>query len=325
MPVDPQVQVILDQLAALPDERRLVHMSVEEGRAMLERLSATAGGDAAELASVDDRAFSGPAGDVPVRIYRPAADGTDAAACEPALVWFHGGGWVLGSIETADVTCRRLARDAGVVVVSVGYRRAPDHPYPAGLDDCYAALVWVAANAAELHIDAGRIAIGGDSAGGNLAAAVALAARDRRGPAVCFQLLVYPVTDALQSYPSIRENGEGYLLTTEAMEWFVVHYLGAGHEHGNPKDPLVSPLYAEDLSGLPPALVITAEYDPLRDEGEAYGLRLQQAGVAAKVSRYDGMIHGFFGMAGLVDAAQPALDEAAAAVVAAVRRGGALT
>jgi acetyl esterase len=227
------------------------------------------------------------------------------------LVWFHGGGFVLGSIEVSDVTCRDLAVQAGVVVVSVGYRLAPEHPYPAGLDDCYAALVWVTATAGDLGVDPRRVAIGGDSAGGNLAAVVALAARDRGGPDVRFQLLVYPVTDALMSYPSTRDNGQGHMLTDDAMKWFIELYLG---EQGDPKDPLVSPIYADDLAGLPPALVITAEYDPLRDEGEAYGARLQQGRVAAKVSRYDGMIHGFFSMGAFIEAARPAPAEAADAI-----------
>jgi acetyl esterase len=305
MALDPQAKTLLDQMASL-GEPPIQELGVAQARALLEGFAAI-GGPPAEMARVEDRTFAGPAGDVPVRIYRP----TDDAGPQPVLVWFHGGGWVLGSIDGSDLTCRDLAAQAGVVVVSVGYRLAPEHPYPAGVDDCYAALVWVTADAGDLGVDPTRVAVGGESAGGNLAAVVALAARDRGGPAVRFQLLVYPVTDALMSYPSIRANGQGYLLTDDAMKWFVELYLG---ERGDPKDPLVSPLYADDLSGLPPALVITAEFDPLRDEGEAYGTRLQQGRVAAKVSRYDGMIHGFFGLGAIVEAARPATAEAADAL-----------
>jgi acetyl esterase len=312
MPLDPQLKTMLDQLASLGGPP-LSELGVDGARAFLESMKML-DGPLPELASVDDRTFAGPAGAVPVRIYRPTRESTP----QPVLVWFHGGGWVLGSIDLGDHTCATLAKQAGVVVVSVGYRLAPEHPYPAGPDDCYAALEWVAANAGELGVDAERIAVGGDSAGGNLAAVVALLARDRRGPVLRFQLLVYPVTDALLSYPSIHENGEGYMLTGDAMKWFVELYLG---EHGNPKDPRVSPIYAGDLAGLPPALVITAEFDPLRDEGEAYAKRLEQAGVAATSSRYDGMIHGFFGMSAMLDGAKPAVDEAAAAVKAALASG----
>jgi len=303
--LDPQVKTVLDQLASL-NGPPIQELGVTEARALLERLAAI-GGPPAEVARVEDRTFAGPAGDVPVRIYRP----TDDAGPQPVLVWFHGGGWVLGSIEGSDLTCRDLAAQSGVVIVSVGYRLAPEHPYPSGLGDCYAALVWVTATAGDLGVDPDRVAVGGDSAGGNLAAVVALAARDRGGPAVRFQLLVYPVTDALMSHPSVRDNGQGYMLTDDSMKWFIELYLG---ERGDPKDPLVSPVYADDLSGLPPALVITAEYDPLRDEGEAYGTRLQRDRVAAKVSRYDGMIHGFFSMGAIVDAARRATAEAADAL-----------
>ena len=312
MPLDPQLKTMLDQMASLGGPS-LSEMGVDGARALLENLKIFTG-PGPELASVEDRTFAGPAGAVPVRIYRPTRD----AAAQPVLVWFHGGGWVLGSIDLGDHTCATLAQQAGVVVVSVEYRLAPEHPYPAGPDDCYAALAWVAANAGELGVDAERVAVGGDSAGGNLAAVVALIARDRGGPALRFQLLVYPVTDALLSYPSIHENGEGYMLTGDAMKWFVELYLG---EQGNPKDPLVSPIYAGDLASLPSALVITAEFDPLRDEGEAYAMLLEHAGVAATSSRYDGMIHGFFGMGDMIDGAKPAVDEAAAAVKKALASG----
>jgi acetyl esterase len=310
MALDPQIQTMLDQLASLGGPT-LAELGVDGARSLLEGMKAL-DGPPPELTRIEDRSFAGPAGDVAVRIYRPTGD----AAPQPVLVWFHGGGWVIGSIEVGDHTCRKLAKQSGIVVVSVEYGLAPEHPYPAGLNDCYAALEWVAASAAELGVDASRMAVGGDSAGGNLAAVVALMARDRNGPGLRFQLLVYPATDLLMTYPSVHNNGEGYLLTSDAIKWFVELYLG---EHGDPKDPLVSPIYAGDLSGLPPALVMTGEFDPLRDEGEAYAERLRQADVPATTSRYDGMIHGFFGMGAMVDAARLAMEEAAAAIKEALR------
>ena len=223
-------------------------------------------------------------------------------------MYFHGGGWVIGSLETHDGTCRELAAGAGCVVVSVDYRLAPEHRYPAAAEDCYAATRWCAEHAAELAIDARRIAVGGDSAGGNLAAVVAQMARDRGGPGLVLQLLVYPVTDHDFGTASYRDNAAGYLLTAADMRWFWGHYLGDDTARG--AEPYASPLRAASLAGLPPALVITAELDPLRDEGEAYARALEAAGVAAKLHRYDGMIHGFFGMSAIMDQAVAAVREA---------------
>jgi acetyl esterase len=195
-------------------------------------------------------------------------------------------------------------------VVSVDYRLAPEHPAPAALDDCLAALTWCVENAVLLGIDATRVAVGGDSAGGNLAAALCQRVRNEFGPEIAFQLLVYPVIDCTISHPSYDENAEGYFLTKVGMEWFVGHYLG----DLDPKDPSVSPLHADSLVGLPPALVITAEFDPLRDEGEAYAAALREAGVPVELMRYDGMIHGFVGMAALIDDGRHALDRSGAAL-----------
>jgi acetyl esterase len=197
------------------------------------------------------------------------------------------------------------------VVASVDYPLAPEHPFPAAPEACLAVTRWLADHAAEFGADAARLAVGGDSAGGNLAAVCAQLARDRGGPALSFQLLIYPVTDCVGSFPSVRDNAEGYLLTADAMVWFRDHYLPPGCD---PKDPAASPVYAADLSGLPPALVITAEFDPLRDEGEAYGRRMERAGVPVTVSRYDGMVHGFFSMTAVLDAASQAMAEAASAL-----------
>ena len=268
-------------------------------------------GQPEEVARVDDRVLPVVEHDVPVRVYTPVeADGVDA----PLLLWLHGGGWVIGDLDTADATARSLAKRSGAVVVSVDYRLAPEHRAPAALDDCQAALTWCLENAELLGIDPTKVAVGGDSAGGNLAAALCQRVRDEFGPQLAFQLLVYPVTDCTMDHPSYAENAEGYFLTRDTMRWFIGHYLG----DLDPKDPSVSPLHAADLSGLPPALVITAEMDPLRDEGEAYAAALREAGTPAELIRYDGMIHGFVGMAAMIDDGQEALDVAAGALRAAL-------
>ena len=310
MPLDPQAQTLVDQVAAIGAPPMSSLEPAAARQVMLQMTKITDPGPADVV--VESRTIPGPAGDIPVRTYRPQGDGP-----LPLLVWFHGGGWVIGDLVTADPTCRELAQRAGIAVLSVDYRLAPEHPFPAGPEDCYAALVWATEHTDELGVDPARIAVGGDSAGGNLTAAVTLLAARRGGPQARFQLMVYPATDARMSYPSQSENGEGYMLTADSMRWFYNHYLG---DH-DPEDPIVSPIYApaDELAGLPPALVITAGYDPLRDEGEAYGLRLEQAGVPVKVSRYDGHLHGFFGMRGVIDAADAALAEAADALRQALR------
>lgn len=258
------------------------------------------------VGSVEDRTIPGPDEDIALRVYTPAE--TSGAG---ALVYFHGGGWVIGDLDSHDETCRRLCRGSGVRVFAVNYRRAPETTYPGAVDDCYAATAWVSANAAELGIDVARIAVGGDSAGGNLAAAVALLARDRGAPALAFQLLIYPVTAADFETPSYRDNAEGYLLSRRGMQWFWDQYVPDLDQR---REPYAAPLAAPSLSGLPPALVQTAEYDPLRDEGEAYARALRDAGNEAELTRYDGLIHGFFGMQDAVAAARGAMDEAVAAL-----------
>jgi len=243
-------------------------------------------GRAPEVGRVEDVTIPGPGGPLRVRLTAPGGGG----GAVPGLVFFHGGGWVAGSIATHDHLCRAITRDAGVGVVSVGYRLAPEDPFPAAVEDAEAATAWVAGNARGLGIDPARLAVGGDSAGGNLAAVVARRARDRGGPALAFQLLLYPITDAGMNTPSYAENAEGYFLTRAAMAWYWDRYVpDAARRLG----PDASPLRAGDLAGLPPALVVTAGYDPLRDEAEAYARRLAEAGVAARLAPYPGMIHGF--------------------------------
>lgn len=324
MPLDAQAETLLAQIALL-ETKPLEEMSVDEARQTL-AVFASLGGTGPEMASVRDLEVPGPAGEVHVRLYVPRGNPLKAASPGPAgtkvwplLVWFHGGGWVLGSLEDADAVSRRLADAAGVAVANVEYRLAPEHPFPAAPEDCAAAVRWLAAHGQELELDTGRVAVGGDSAGANLAAVTALRARDEGHPRLCFQLLVYPPTDATLHCASITENGEGYMLTRGAMSWFWDLYLGGGGP--DRRDPRVSPLWASDLSGLPPAMVMTAEYDPLRDEGEEYGRRLAQSGVPAAIRRFDGMIHGFFTGGALFDAAGEAVSEAAAALREALRPG----
>ncbi len=234
---------------------------------------------------VEDSAISGETGEIPIRIYRPNEDQE-----LPLLMWFHGGGWVLGDLDTGEFKCRKLAHDVGCVVVSVDYRRAPETPFPGAIDDCFAATLWAASSADELGVDPSHIAVAGDSAGGNLAACVALRARDA-GLNLVFQLLVYPVIEANFDRTSYSDNAEGYLLTASAMKWFWDCYVPNIADRNHPD---VAPICASDLSGLPPALVMTAEFDPLRDEAEDYGQALKAAGVDTVTRRYIGMTHAFY-------------------------------
>jgi acetyl esterase len=303
VPLDPQARALLDQLAAM-GAPPLSEQTPEEARAGFLLLTAIAG-TAEEPVPTEDRSVPGPAGDIPVRIYRPTTD-----TPLPVVVYFHGGGFVIGDIATHDTTCQRLAAGVPALVVSVDYRLAPEHRFPAAVDDCEAATAWASAHAAEFGGDPSRLAVGGDSAGGNLAAVIARRARDAGGPPIAFQLLIYPGTDMTRSLPSHAENGTGYLLDSDTMKWFLDNYLA----DTDPRDPDASPLFADDLSGLPPAFVLTAEFDPLRDEGEAYAERLRAAGVPVTTSRYDGMIHGFYGLDSIFDAAKKATAETVVAL-----------
>jgi acetyl esterase len=306
MAVKPEVATFLDMLQQM-GTAPINEQEPAEVRAAFGALSAL--GVKEEMASVTDQTIPGPGGEIPVRIYVPTTPLGDGPT--PVLVWFHGGGWVIGDLESTDTTVRTLANAAGMVTVSVDYRLAPESRFPAAVDDALAAVRWVVDNADSLGIDASRLAVGGDSSGGNLAAVAAQQLRDS-GPSVAFQLLVYPVTDARLGTPSMDENADGYFLTNDTMVWFVGHYVG----DGDPTDVRVSPFLAADeaLTGLPPALVITAEYDPLRDEGEAYGSRLRDAGVETTVTRYDGMIHGFFSLKDVLPDGGVAINEAATAL-----------
>lgn len=301
--LDPQAWFILKQLdsTGMPPMEQL---EPEMARASADfRLLA---GAPEAVQKVENRTIPIEGAEIAVRIYTPEGEGPF-----PVLVYYHGGGWVIGNLETVDVPCRMLANRAGCIVVSVDYRLAPEHKFPTAAEDAYAAVQWVAEHAVEIGADPGRIAVGGDSAGGNLAAVVSLMAREQGGPSLAYQMLFYPVTNHSYDTDSYRENAEGYFLTKNTMVWFWNHYL---RDEMDGQHPYASPLLAEDLSGLPPALVITAGFDPLRDEGEAYAERLKAAGVPVEATRYDGMIHGFIWMPGVLAASRDAINRAANAL-----------
>lgn len=265
------------------------------------------GGEPEPVAHVENRKIPGRGGEIPVRIYSPDKDGPF-----PGVVYLHGGGWVICDLNTHDNICRAISKRARAVVVAVDYRLAPEHRFPASLEDCLDATLWVADNAAALHIDPRRIAIAGDSAGANMATVIATKARDAKHPPLAMQVLVYPVTNLSEAdTPSHKEFGEDHFLTRSVMDWFVNQLFPPDADRRNPD---ASPTFNQDLRGLPPALVITAECDPLRDEGEAYARRLQSSGVQVTLTRYDGMIHPFLSFLGASPSAQKAVDQIAAAV-----------
>jgi acetyl esterase len=305
MPLDPRLRRLRDERerAGVPP---LYTLTLEQARTADLAAIRAGGGDPEPVHEVFDRLVPGPAGPLPVRVYRPVP-----VRPLPTLVYFYGGGWVLGTLDTGDAVCRALANRAGCLVVAAGYRHAPEARFPAPVHDCHAATVWVATNAGEIGADPDRIAVGGDSAGGNLAAAVTLLARERGDVALAGQLLVYPNTDHQADTASLRESDDPALFNRTSVAWYWGHYLS---NESDGLDPLASPLRAPSLSALPPALVITAEYDPLRDEGEAYAHRLAAEGVPVELVRYDGMAHGFFTMVGTLDTARAALDTAARAL-----------
>jgi acetyl esterase len=303
MPLDLKAKVMLGLWNALgtPPYRS---MTVEEVRAGRLQRGAHLSIAIVPVAEVSDRTIPGPVEPIPIRIYRPEGSGPF-----PIVVFFHGGGFTICNIETHDPICRALSDASGSVVISVDYRLAPEHKFPAAPDDSLAATRWAAEHASTLDGDPARLFVAGDSAGGTLATVTALRIRDEGGPALLGQILLYPVVDSHNDpLPSYFDNAEGYGLTSDTMDWFTEQYLvtpaDASHPHA-------FPLHHADLHGLPPALVLTAEYDPLRDEGELYAERLASAGVSTILSRYDGMIHGFIGYLGLFDQAMLAVEEVA--------------
>ncbi|MEU6582336.1 alpha/beta hydrolase [Nocardia sp. NPDC046763] len=304
MSLHPQVRALRDRLVAA-QVPPLYTLSLAQARAADIAAIRNSRGEPEPVHSVTNAVISGPEGPLPIRVYKPAvaADGP-----LPVLVYFFGGGWTLGSLETCDALCRTLTNAVGCVTVSIGYRLAPEHKFPAAVLDCAAGVRWVAANAAGLGVDAGRLAVAGDSAGGNLAAAVSLLARDSGGPAIASQVLIYPNTRYDGNTESDVRPEDRVFFNRNSVRWYWSHYLA---DPAAGRNPLASPLLAADHSGLPPALVLTAEYDPLRDEGEEYADRLAAAGVPVFHRRYEGVMHGFFTMSGELDAARAAVAQVA--------------
>ncbi|WP_440713092.1 alpha/beta hydrolase [Gordonia sp. FQ] len=297
MPLDQQAATWLAGLAGVP---ALNEMSVDDARATYRAVVEQCGLPPEEVAEIAEHRVAGPHGDVPVRVYTPKGSGLF-----PVLVYLHGGGWVIGDPDVVHGPCTVFANRAHAVVVSVDYRMGPEDPFPAAVDDSIAVLDWVRERAAELNIDQDRIAVAGDSAGGNLAAVVALDARDRGIPLVG-QVLIYPAVDFDLETDSMRENGDGYFLTLDLLKWFVERYAP------DPTDWRAAPMAAADVSGVAPAYVVTAEFDPLRDGGEAYVTRLSEAGVPVIHRRYDGQIHGFAAnLAGVMDEGRAAVESIA--------------
>jgi len=308
MALDPESQRLIDLMAAA-NRPAWNTLSPQAARELYLSLRPAAQGPRPAEATVVDRTIPGPAGDLAVRLYRPASAPADAKL--PCLVYAHGGGWVFGNLDSHDVLCAQFALEAGIVVFAVDYRLAPEARFPGAFDDVVAGLKWVAANGVSIGVDPTRLAIGGDSAGGNLAAAVAIWARDNGGPKLRLQLLAYPVTDAVGRAESYRRYEDGYGLNAATMEWFFDHYTP---DKANRGDWRISPLRATSLGGLPPALVITAGYDPLRDEGRAYAFRLHQEGTQADLVEFGGMLHGFLSSPMLLHGARRGTSLAAAAL-----------
>ncbi|TNF90690.1 MAG: alpha/beta hydrolase [Gammaproteobacteria bacterium] len=297
MPLAPEYEAMFAALAAEPGPK-ISELSPAEGREMYRIMRAV--NPELSIGSVEDRHIDTEAGSIPIRIYRPAEEGP-----LPIVMNFHGGGWVIGDLDTADSVCRSLSEAAGCIVISVDYRLAPEHVYPAAVEDAYAATCWAAANADALG-GSGKLAVTGESAGGNLATVVCQKARDEDGPHIDFQLLAYPVVDHDLSRPSYDENGEGYLLEKNTMVWFWDHYCPPARR----SESAASPLLADSLADLPPAVILTAEYDPLRDEGKAYADALSAAGVPAKLICFDGLVHDFLATAALFQCSKAAFEQA---------------
>jgi acetyl esterase len=304
--LDPQIKEFLREMAQ-QGITPLSTLTAKQAREMKNPVFINLGGPPEPVEKIENRTIPGLAGEIPIRIYHPQGSGPF-----PILVYFHGGGWVICNLDTHDSLCSSLANGASCIVVSVDYRLAPEYKFPAAVDDAYAATRWASENTETFNGDPNRIAVGGDSAGGNLAAVVSFMARDNGSPALRYQLLIYPVTD-LSSFDtrSYREHGEEYILTKDSMEYYRGHYIKS---EADALDPYASPLLAQDLSGLPPALVITAEFDVLTDESKAFANRLRQAGISVTYSCYEGMIHPFLSLAGVVDRARDGVSEATTAL-----------
>jgi|SRR5579871_518929 len=302
MALDPVLQGFLAQMAAAPGPK-MWDVTPKEGREAFVALLQVAGPKDVPIGKTEDVSAAGPGGPIPLRIYSPANVSSSAL---PALVYFHGGGFVIGDLDTHDGLCRMIANEAGCTVVAVHYRLSPEHKFPAAVEDSYAALAWVAKNATKLGIDSARIAVGGDSAGGALAAVTALMARDQGGPKLALQLLLFPVTQIGGETHSMKECAEGFFLEKKTLDWFFGHYLSAG---ADTSDYRISPLHAANFQGLPGAFIMLGGYDPLHDEGEAYAQKLRAAGVPVRVSDHSDMVHCFFYLQAILPKAHEAVRE----------------
>ena len=307
MPLDPLIKGFLDQMAAVPGPK-MSEVGTAVARETFVALMQLVGPKDVPVVKTENLTIPGPAAPIPIRVYTPVAAGREPM---PALIYYHGGGFVIGSIETHDGLCRMMANEGGFRVISVDYRLAPEHQYPAAIDDAFAALTWVGNNAAEIGVDANRIAVGGESAGGALAAEVAQMAKVKGGLNVACQMLLFPVTQVGELTSSLREFAVGYFLEKETLEWFYKSYVPSGSDTSDPK---ISPLRASDLSGLPPAYVMFGGYDPLHDEGAQYAEKLRAAGVKVTVADYPGMVHCFTYMQSFLPQAHEALASASKAV-----------
>jgi acetyl esterase/lipase len=307
MPLDPLVKGFLDQMTALPGPK-MFELSPAEGRAMFVAMMQMVGPKDVPIGKVENRRIPGPAGEIPIRIYTPVAAGADAL---PVLVYFHGGGFVIGDLETHDGLCRQFANEGAYRVIAVDYRLAPEHKFPAAIDDAFAAVSWIETHAAELGVDANRIAVGGDSAGGALAVEVTQLAKAKGAPKIAFQLLMFPVTQIGQETASLREFAVGYFLDKPTLDWFFAHYIPTGTDI---MDTRVSPLHAPDVKGLPPAYVMLGGFDPLHDEGLAYAQKLRDAGVKVEIKDYADLVHCFIYMQAVLPQAHTAVAVAAKAV-----------
>jgi len=307
MPLDPLVKGFLDQMALVLGPK-MFELPPEQARALFVAMMQMVGPKDVPVGKVENIRAPGPGGDIPLRIYTPVAAGADSL---PVLVYFHGGGFVIGDLDTHDGLCRQFANEGGFRVIAVDYRLAPEHKFPAALDDALAAVIWIEANASKLGVDANRIAVGGDSAGGALAAEVTQLAKAKGGPKIAFQLLMFPVTQIGNETASMREFAIGYFLDKPTLDWFFGHYIPPGTDR---IDPRVSPLNARDFKGLPPAYVMLGGFDPLHDEGLAYANKLRDAGVRAEVADYADLVHCFVYMQAVLPQAHGAVTAAAKAV-----------
>jgi acetyl esterase len=310
MPLDPTLEELFEQMPHLANAQ-FWRMTPEEARAEYARLAALANPTAPSIGKIEDIEAPGPAGPIALRLYTPVAGPGTAL---PAIVFFHGGGFVVGDLDSHDALCRTLANESGCRLIAVDYRLAPENPFPAAVEDCFAAVSWVGANASDIGADPNRIAVAGDSAGGNLAAVMCHLARPKTEPLIDFQLLIYPSTSFRHDSPSVMTFGSGYVLNQATIEWSVSHYIPKDADRG---DIRLSPIAAPDLKGLPPAYIVTAGFDPLHDEGAAYADKLKAAGVPVTHVDYPTMVHGFCNMQGVL----PLAAEAVAAAGRAVKDG----